>query len=388
MSTSTQSDYDNLIGLIYDAARDQLLLKNALAATVFAVDASAGSLTIFDRQAEAVVMSVTSGTTPVADFDYAQRYARIDPRAQISMSAPLAEWGQCQNYFSPVFVESSEFYQDFLIPYGFRWISGTRLFDASVQSGIIGIHSSVDQQPISDTGLQLLRRITPHWQRSLDLQRRAMALHDQWSMMRSLLNGIDYATLVCDANLSVLVANDAALELFRTSDGLTLIGDQIAMKDKAASNQFKRLFEDSAKLPFNNMGNVKQPQAPKGAMLVTRPSGKVAYQLIVRKLQPGQTMLNLANADRFIVTVSDPTGVSVPNMRALALMYNLTSAETRLAQCLITGKSVEEIAQTLDLKLPTVRTQLASIFAKTQTNRQAELIVLLKSAAIIRDISG
>lgn len=388
MSTTTYSDYDNLIGVIYDAARDQLLLKDALAATVSAVSASAGSLTIFDRQANAVVMSVTSGTTPVADFDYVQRYARIDPRAQISMNAPLAEWGQCHNYFSSAFVESSEFYQDFLIPYGFRWISGTRLFDAEVQSGIIGIHSSVGQQPISDAGLKLLRRITPHWQRSLDLQRRAMALHDQWTMMRSLLNGIDYATLVCDANLSVLVANDAALELFRTSDGLTLMGDQIVMKDKAASHQFRRLFEGSAKLPANITGNAIRSQAPESAMLLRRPSGRAAYQLIVRKLQPGQTILNLANADRFVVTVSDPSGVSMPSMRALALMYDLTPAETRLAQCLITGRSVKEIAQTLDIKLPTVRTQLTNIFVKTQTKRQPELIALLKSAAIIRDISG
>lgn len=376
MNTATYGDYDSLIGVIYEAARDQLLLKEALAATVSAVGAAAGSLTIFDRQAEAVVMSVTSGTTPVADLDYAERYAGIDPRAQISMRAPLAEWGQCHQYFSPAYVEQSEFYQDFLIPYGFRWISGTRLFDADVQSGIIGIHSAVDQEPISEDGLKLLRQITPHWQRSLNLQRQALALQDQWSMMRSLLNSISYATLVCDSHLSVLVANDAALELLRGGDGIALSGDRISIPDPLAGRHLKSLLATSAQMP--SQAPVKNAQGPDGAMLVPRPSGKPSFQLILRKLEPGKTMLNLASADRFILTISDPTGVAIPHIKALALMYELTPAESRLAQCLLGGTSIEEIAKMLDVKLPTLRTQLASIFAKTNTNRQAELVALFK----------
>jgi DNA-binding CsgD family transcriptional regulator len=57
--------------------------------------------------------------------------------------------------------------------------------------------------------------------------------------------------------------------------------------------------------------------------------------------------------------------------------FTLSKAEARLIPLLLQGKTPAEIAQTLKLKLPTVRSQLSNIFAKTGTTRQQELIRLL-----------
>jgi DNA-binding CsgD family transcriptional regulator len=52
-----------------------------------------------------------------------------------------------------------------------------------------------------------------------------------------------------------------------------------------------------------------------------------------------------------------------------------------LAQRLATGDSVEEVAQRLNIKMTTARTQLAAIFAKTDTRRQAKLVAILSHIA-------
>jgi len=61
----------------------------------------------------------------------------------------------------------------------------------------------------------------------------------------------------------------------------------------------------------------------------------------------------------------------------LQRVFDLTHAEVRLAQGIARGDSLEEIAGGLRIKISTARTQLASIFAKTQTRRQAKLVALL-----------
>ena len=71
----------------------------------------------------------------------------------------------------------------------------------------------------------------------------------------------------------------------------------------------------------------------------------------------------------------------VPSEARLKALFDLTTAEARLAQRLARGDSVEEVAQELSIKMTTARTQLAAIFAKTDTRRQAKLVAILSRVA-------
>lgn len=71
--------------------------------------------------------------------------------------------------------------------------------------------------------------------------------------------------------------------------------------------------------------------------------------------------------------------------RQLMDMFGLSAAEARLARALCHGDSLEDYAADQGLKLPTVKTQLRSIFAKTGTERQASLIRLISGVPVIRD---
>jgi DNA-binding CsgD family transcriptional regulator len=73
----------------------------------------------------------------------------------------------------------------------------------------------------------------------------------------------------------------------------------------------------------------------------------------------------------------------VPPEALLRRLFELTPAEARLAQGLSRGESLEEVAQALNVKMSTARTQLAAIFGKTQTGRQARLVAMLSRLAHI-----
>jgi DNA-binding CsgD family transcriptional regulator len=71
----------------------------------------------------------------------------------------------------------------------------------------------------------------------------------------------------------------------------------------------------------------------------------------------------------------------VPSEELLQEYFDLTSAEVKLAQSLTRGLSLEEAAKHLSIKMSTARTQLASIFAKTDSQRQGKLIAILSRIA-------
>ncbi len=82
------------------------------------------------------------------------------------------------------------------------------------------------------------------------------------------------------------------------------------------------------------------------------------------------------------IFIHDPEGKPVSNSTVFAQLFGLTRAETRLAQILASGQSMKDAAALLGVAQSTLRSQLKSIFAKTNTNRQGELVRLLLLAPV------
>jgi DNA-binding CsgD family transcriptional regulator len=72
-----------------------------------------------------------------------------------------------------------------------------------------------------------------------------------------------------------------------------------------------------------------------------------------------------------------------PSPRALQSLFGLTAAETQLAVELARGHNLLDIARSRRLSRTTIRSQLAALFVKTQTRRQADLVALLGRVAIL-----
>jgi DNA-binding CsgD family transcriptional regulator len=58
-------------------------------------------------------------------------------------------------------------------------------------------------------------------------------------------------------------------------------------------------------------------------------------------------------------------------------LYGLTPREADVANKLCEGKTVEQVADDLEMQYETARTHLRRILSKTGTSRQAEMIILL-----------
>ena len=84
-----------------------------------------------------------------------------------------------------------------------------------------------------------------------------------------------------------------------------------------------------------------------------------------------------------VLILVDLDSTPLPRASVLQRMFALTPAEAKLAIEIASGQTPAEVAAENLVSMATVRSQLASVLAKTQTGRQAELVALLARVAIL-----
>jgi DNA-binding CsgD family transcriptional regulator len=86
---------------------------------------------------------------------------------------------------------------------------------------------------------------------------------------------------------------------------------------------------------------------------------------------------DLGDRPSVLVFVADPDQQIKPATSLLRECYGLTTAEARLAMPLIEGHSLKEAADICGVTHNTAKSQLKSIFVKTNVRRQSELVKVL-----------
>lgn len=103
--------------------------------------------------------------------------------------------------------------------------------------------------------------------------------------------------------------------------------------------------------------------------------------LIARALADGWSMRSPGLIARAIRTYGRPRAQSYQdNSSAILGAQNrcgLSRSERRVCQLLAAGEKAKDIAEVLEISIPTVRTHLRNIYAKTETSGQVDLLAAI-----------
>ena len=275
------------------------------------------------------------------------------------------------------------FYRDFLRKQGI----------ARVCSGVVFGADSPDMPP---TGLSVFRGLTdaafgqqeralhgiliPHISRALGIMFR---LRDAELKVAATLSAFDRLTagvVLLGNEGEVIFANRAARRVLQLEDGLRLRAgarEQSFLAAKASEDQ--QALHAAIKLCVEP--NVVDVPHFSNAVRINRPSGLPAYTLNLSALPEHNEFGTGADRPCAIGFLNDPEEPVRVDAEILKRLYGLTAAECRLAAHLCDGDTLSAIAAKLGVRETTVKTQLQSIFDKTQTRRQVQLVKLLVSLA-------
>lgn len=117
--------------------------------------------------------------------------------------------------------------------------------------------------------------------------------------------------------------------------------------------------------------------APAPTLFVSRPSGGRPLSVAVAPLNGNKAATVLPGSARVGVFITDPERLRVPDRDEIRRSLHVTPAEADLLRLLASGHTLEQSASRLGVTLETARTRLKSVFAKTETHRQADLVRLV-----------
>jgi DNA-binding CsgD family transcriptional regulator len=87
---------------------------------------------------------------------------------------------------------------------------------------------------------------------------------------------------------------------------------------------------------------------------------------------------------RFVVFITDPAALTLPDASRLVELYGLTPTQARIALEFARGHSYKQVARRLRISEETVRSHVKVIYPRTGVNRQADLVRLVLSLAQVR----
>lgn len=371
-----EATYDRLIKLIYEAALEPLHWQNALIELADALQADAFHLLGWDVQINSDVIGVMSEypCSSTALESYQRYYGKIDPRRRLAASLQPGQAIACHQHFDESFVRRSEFFQDYLGYYGLRYSMGGCLHrddKLDVQLGLVRIS---ERGPFSAKEQRLLVRLMPHFGRAVQLMLRGETLARQSEISQFGADFLPFAVIALDRFGRPVHCNCYAETLLRAGRILTLRGGRLRAVNARQNEQLSIAF----KLTQNT-------SHPNHLLLSSSTMDGVQERFSLALINSPRHGPFAMHNQTVVLCLIAPLGTRrIATALQLTKIFSLTAAEARLARALAHGMRLEDYAIEHSVRLPTVKSQLRSVFAKTNTARQAELVQLIVAIPTVR----
>ena len=222
---------------------------------------------------------------------------------------------------------------------------------------------------------QVLRLMAPHMVRSTLIHVKLEQAESLRRLCWESANLCPYPMVVLDNQGQVFLANELA-ETVLSGDGLSLRRTGFRA-DLAPENQRLQHAVHEVIAASEGVGRTPCPNA----LLVSRPSGKRPYSLVLMPLSPERQTMGRRPAA--VALVFDPEASQTASVSRCREVFGLTRAEAEVAIGVMQGQSPEQIAATQDRSPTTVRNLLKRVFQKTDVNRQNELAHLMLSSPVV-----
>lgn len=313
------------------------------------------------------------------ELAYMQQYRFIDPRWPVIMERPLGDWTHCHEILGEDVVATHPFYQDFLIPHDRRYMSACKLVDAPEATVVLATLSGQAQGPMSAEAIAFLDRLLPHFRRACRISLQNFVYSTQALVGHMLVNKLRQPVILMGPAGEVMHTNQAAQELMRSTRLVAVEDGRLKMPKKDLDELLRgcQALEQAVKVAASEGHPEAGAPGKFSSLRVQDKEGGEALYAFYTVLSPQGAMGTFGLRPVVMLMFYHPGSAPPIDPGLLYAVFGLTPAESRVATLLAEGLVLKQIAQVQGTQHETVRKQLRSIFQKTSTNRQPELVRLL-----------
>jgi DNA-binding CsgD family transcriptional regulator/PAS domain-containing protein len=365
MNDLDTEEFDRLLGGLYDAVLAPEGFQHFLRDLALSFDLKGVALFVRHAQERAPMGLWLHGIESAWMESYALTYAREDMLARHIENSPIGQfYASNLDLPDPHRFGETRFFREWAQPQGIACAAASVVMREGLWITQVFLQRSPQQPPFARAEVEQLNRLLPHWQRATQMRQRLASLRAGQDLLAASLDAIAMPTLLFDDVGRVVHRNRSAGALLDSHASLWIEDDRLVCASVAATRDMHQQIGYAV--------HAQRDDAAPGVTTLER-AGRQPLTMMVLPLRTPQA----AHRSGALMFVFDPAAVPELATDIVRRLFDLTLAEAELAVSLCGGLSPEEAALERGRAVSTVRTQIRSLFAKTGTHRQADLVGLL-----------
>lgn len=269
----------------------------------------------------------------------------------------------------------SEFYNDFLKPQRVGDIMIMRLARMGNEIAVLNLSRDERRGRYDQAEMEWARAYHGDIIRAYRMSKKVGADRKRQQDVDALLDLSPNGFFLLDTGGTLRHTNRAGDRLLRDTKTFRVVHGKLRAAQPSVSKQLEALIAMAA-----------SPDAEKrraGSMAIPSPNSALPLSVLVAPVGVHR-FASIQAGLSVCVCVTDLGADLLLPRGPLQSVFGLTDAEVRVAQAMFEGANLQEIAARFGISHNTVRVQLASIFDKTRTNRQVDLIAMLSRLSHLR----
>jgi len=286
-----------------------------------------------------------------------------DPRVKGLIKARRAGFMTDQDLITSDAMGRHPYYGELLAPSGLKW-SATISIDIGGTVWGASVHGSPERGAFQREDVATLVRVRGDITLAV---RRAAALGNQRiASLETALGSARAGFVALGWNGKVIWQNASSEAMLREAD-LTANG-RIRSRDPITDGQLSNLI--GIVVGFRQLGEMALPSP----VVIPLTNGR---RFSIDAIPMPRDFQALASGASTLITITEISGAGRSGLERLKTLYGLTPREVELCQHLLAGTRLAAAAVDMKISVSTARQHVKSVFAKTGTHGQAELVALL-----------
>jgi DNA-binding CsgD family transcriptional regulator/PAS domain-containing protein len=231
-----------------------------------------------------------------------------------------------------------------------------------------------DAAALDEEEATLCELLVEQIRRGLEISTRLGEGEVERALYSGMMDRLFVGLVILDAQGNILKTSPAADRLLAARDGLQRQGGRLHACLGHEDRELQANLREA--LAGGGRGRVR-------ALALSKPSGARDLGIIIK---PVAAPAGGNSSAAVAVILRDPSAQAEIEGSLVKQLFDLTPAETAVANRLTAGQSLEEAAAALNISRNTARAHLRSIFSKSGITRQTDLVrLMLNSAAVLGD---
>lgn len=374
LSAVKQQLFSYIVGEIYEAAHNPPNWQTVLDLVCRLTKSNSATLMFLDQDIGKACMKFSTGLSKQILWEYNEHWCSKDPSYDLHKRLVPVGVARACHQLVPNREElesmSPEFYR-WLKQCDRYYIAGATLFSEDKLHAAISVQRSEEMGEWSDQRMDMLTALVPHIQRALKIHRQLALLETEEKALRLGFDKMVMGLALIDRFGEIVYTNPMANNILQGHPSLTRRGNRIYATHREDGHKLAEMLNEAIQ---SDAGLDREPRA----IGLRSPASSQVLPVLVTPVSKGDRLADAdSNRVRAAIYFSDPQHSHPMSPDTLMKTYGLTAAEAWVAIGVANGLSLEDVAEQSGTSINTARSQLRSIFRKTNTSRQAELVKLL-----------